>query len=196
MQDCWYADNRDLVKWGVLLQLADTFEVQRILQVAFYRPNIFGQLVINGKASDLPAEVISQFRDVQKISDISPKVRATVFDLLFEHRATYLHAVLTLLPTFAHERCIVFLDPDTGLEPKKPGLEHVLDTEARAIWDGMKNGDVFVFYQHKTNRNGRSWIEPKRIQLANAIGVQLAKILVAHAPEIANDVVLFFTQKT
>jgi hypothetical protein len=49
MRDRWYADNRDLIKWGVLLRLAGSFEPRRILQLGFYRPSEFGQLVIDGQ---------------------------------------------------------------------------------------------------------------------------------------------------
>ncbi len=195
MQDRWYADNRDLVKWGVLLRLAEAFEVSRILQLAFYRPSAFGQIVIDGQAQELPAEAIAHFRDLRTIGGIRSRVSVTVFDPVFEDRYVYLKAVLDLLLVFARERCIVFLDPDKGLEPQKPGLEHVRDAEAREIWDGMKKDDVFVFYQHQTNRSGQPWVEPKRDQLANALGVQGAAIRVAHSPEIANDVVFFFTQR-
>jgi hypothetical protein len=59
VQDRWYADNRDLVKWGVLLRLAETLDARRVLQLAFYRPRDFGQVVIDGQRQDLPAEVIS-----------------------------------------------------------------------------------------------------------------------------------------
>ncbi len=48
MQDRWYGDNRDLIKWGVLLRLAATFEASRILQIVFYRTNTYGKLVIDG----------------------------------------------------------------------------------------------------------------------------------------------------
>lgn len=195
MQDRWYSDNRDLVKWSILLQLAETFEVLRVLQLAFYRPSTFGQIVIDGQTKDLRAEVITYFRDLRRVGGISSNVRVTVFDAVFEDRAAYIKAVIAFLSAFSRERCIVFLDPDTGLESQNPGLEHVLDVEAQAIWDNMKNGDLFVFYQHKTNRAGRPWIEPKRAQLAKALGVQSDTIRVANATEIANDVVFFFTQR-
>jgi len=38
MRDKWYADNRDLVKWGVLLTLAERHAAKHILQVLYYRP--------------------------------------------------------------------------------------------------------------------------------------------------------------
>ena len=55
MPDCWYADNRDLIKWGVLLQLARALQAARILHLAFYRPSEFGQIVIDGHIGTLGA---------------------------------------------------------------------------------------------------------------------------------------------
>jgi hypothetical protein len=80
MRDRWYADNRDLIKWGVLLRLAGSFDAPRILQLAFYRPSEFGQLVIDGEAHNIPEEVIAHFRNLRTIGSISSEVRVTVFD--------------------------------------------------------------------------------------------------------------------
>jgi hypothetical protein len=195
MRDKWYADNRDLIKWGVLLRLAGIYKAARILQLAFYRPSEFGQLVIDGQQHAIPEEVIAHFRNLRTIGSIGSKVRVTVFDPVFQDRPTHQQAVLALLPAFGQERCIVFLDPDTGLEPRDPTLDHVLADEARAIWDAMKSGDVFAFYQHQTNRAGQPWIEPKQKQLAGALGVPIQQIKIASGNEIAQDVVFFYTQK-
>lgn len=122
-------------------------------------------------------------------------MRVTVFDPVFQDRAVHQQPVLAFLPAFAQERCIVFLDPDTGLEPRNPTLDHVLGSEAQAIWDVMKSGDVFAFYQHQTNRAGQPWIEPKRLQLAQAIGVPEQALKIASGPDIAQDVVFFYVEK-
>jgi hypothetical protein len=37
MRDKWYVDNRDLVKWGILLRLAERYAAKHILQVLYYR---------------------------------------------------------------------------------------------------------------------------------------------------------------
>jgi hypothetical protein len=195
VRDIWYADNRDLLKWGVLLGLAGHFDAARILQLAFYRPGEFGRLMIDGQHQDIPEEVIAHFRNLRTIGNLGSKVRVTVFDPPFRDRAAHLQAVLALLPAFVQERCIVFLDPDTGLEPRMPSLEHVLASEARAIWDAMKAGDVFAFYQHQTNRAGQPWIETKQAQLADALGMPTDAIKIASGPTIAQDVVLFYTQR-
>ena len=195
VRDVWYADNCDLVKWGVLFTLASTLKADRVLHLAFYRPGEFGGLVIDGQEHNIPDEVVAHFRNLRTIGSIGSKVRVTVFDPLFQDRVAHLGAVLALLPAFAQERCIVFLDPDTGLEPRTPSLDHVLCSEARAIWDAMKVGDVFAFYQHQTNRAGQPWIEPKRIQLADALGVSAGAIKTASGPKIAEDVVFYYAQE-
>ncbi len=193
MKDCWYADNRDLIKWGVLLHLANDFEARRVLQLAYYRPSVFGTLDIGGVVKNIPPEVIAHFRDIQRIGGINSKVRVTVFDPIFDDRAKYLNQIKEFISAFSSERCIVFLDPDTGLEPQNnPGFEHVLDAEANDIWNTMKKDDVFVIYQHRIRI--QNWIRYKKTQLATALGVVRNVIQVAKEPN-ADDIVLFFTQK-
>jgi hypothetical protein len=103
---------------------------------------------------------------------------------------------LSYVASFSQERCVVFLDPDTGLEPNGVGnAKHVLESEALAFWDALPQESVFVFYQHETNKAGKPWIEDKRAQLAGAIGVPIEKLGVASGPKIAKDVVFFYASK-
>jgi hypothetical protein len=114
---------------------------------------------------------------------------------LFEKRADYLESFKRFLSAFRHEKCVVFLDPDIGLEPQKPSLGHVLKSEAKAIWKAIRSGDLYVFYQHQTNRAGQPWIESKRSQLEGALELPNNSIEIAHGPQIAHDVVFFYKQK-
>ena len=209
MRDIWYADKRDLIKWTTLYHLAHIFKGSLILQIAFYRKEKqFGKVIIDGQEKEIPKEVISHFRDIHKIRDIKFQVPVKIFDQSFEykkeevkHRHNYLLSAIELLGSYRKEKLIVFLDPDTGLQPEqtksktRPKLEHVLEEEVKKIWDALKPEDVFVLYQHQTNRNGKSWIEPKKIQLANAIGLSGNAVKLAHGPEVAKDVVFFYAQK-
>ena len=210
MQDIWYADKRDLVKWATLYHLAHIFKGSLILQIAFYRKEKqFGKVIIDGQAKEIPKEVISHFRDIHKIKDIKFQVQVKVFDLILEDREKktikfrhdYLSAVIELLLGHRKEKLIVFLDPDTGLQPMqtksktKPKPEHVSEEEVKKIWDALKPEDVFVLYQHQTNRNGESWIKPKKIQFATAVGLSENAVKLAYGPEVAKDVVFFYAQK-
>lgn len=197
MRDIWYGDGRDLIKWGVLLRLARAYRAGAVLQVAYYRPSEFGRLMIDGQEHDIPREVIGHFRDLSAIRSIASEVRVTVFDDPFEDRATYQKALLGFLAALPQERRIVFLDPDTGLEPSTstPTLKHVLRSEVRAVWDAMKVGDVLAVYQHQTNRSGQAWTDPKRAQLAEALNLPKNMVKVGSGPAIARDVVLFYAQR-
>ena len=201
VQDSWYGDNRDLIKWGVLLRLAELFKAERILQLAFNpRDMEFGRLVIGGQEHDIPQEVIAHFRNLRAIGGVTRKVRVTVFDPPFqiEKRVSHLHAARAFLSAFSQERCIVFLDPDTGLEraPKKARrLKYVVWPEAQAIWDKMKPGDVFAFYQHRPRVPGADWFEPRRRQLAEALRVLPQAVKIAIAPSIARDVIISYMER-
>lgn len=107
----------------------------------------------------------------------------------------YLSEALKFIKQFQDSNAVVFLDPDTGLEPKGHGLQHVLESEAKIIYDNLMKGDVFVFYQHQTNRNGRPWIEPKREQLARALNIDLNNLKIAYGQLIARDVAFYYCTK-
>jgi hypothetical protein len=196
MRDIWYGDQRDLVKWGALLHLAHDIEAVRILQVAYYRTSNFGRLIIDGQERDIPEEAIAHFRNLRTIGGLDSKLRITVFDPIFQDRVAHQRALLALLSSFEQERYILLLDPDTGLEPANPSLEHVLETEVREIWPSLKRFDMLALYQHQTNMAGKPWVEPKRSQLANALRVPIEAIKIASAPKVARDVVLFYLQKS
>jgi hypothetical protein len=55
---------------------------------------------------------------LRTIGSLSSRVRVTLFDPVFQDRMTHLKAILAFLPAFRQERCIVFLDPDIGLESR------------------------------------------------------------------------------
>ena len=195
MKDKWYADNRDLVKWSVLFHLARQYSATRIIQVAYYRPDTYADILIDGKPHSIPDEVLNHFRSITNVKGIKCSVSIDVYDTTFKNRQEYLQGALEYIRSFGGARIIVFLDPDTGLEPAKPSAEHVLRDEANAIWHGMKYGDIMVFYQHQTNRNGTPWIEPKKSELATALDVKTADIKIASGPSIARDVVFYYIQK-
>ena len=197
MKDIWYADKRDLVKWSVLLRLAEINQMERILQIAYYRGSRFDDIQIDGRNHKIPNAVLQHFRRIQSIRKLNTKVRISIFDENFENRVEYHNKVINYLAKYKNFKCTVFLDPDTGLQPPngRAGLQHVLNGEVQTIWHSLKKDDILVFYQHQTNRNGQPWIEPKRDQLANAIRVDKQLVKIANSVEIAHDVAFYYLQK-
>jgi hypothetical protein len=195
MRNIWYGDNRDLVKWSVLLYVAEQYSADRILQIAYFREGDFEKVEIDGTIQNIPAEVKAHFRDIRKINELASEVKISVFDMILADRLQYIEKACEFISLFNQERCIVFLDPDTGLEPERPSLNHVLEKEAKVFWDILKPLDVFLLYQHQTNRSGVPWEEAKRIQFARAIGVPQDIIKIARGTQVARDVAFFYTQK-
>jgi hypothetical protein len=200
MRNQWYGDKRDIIKWGVLLELARRYRSEHILQVLYYRPSSFGPLNINGELCVVPEAVLHHFRRVTAVSAIECNARVELIDELFEARAPYLNLVLRRIHARPALSGIVFLDPDTGLAPaankrRKLGLQHVLETELKAIWTELRKDDLLVFYQHQTNRKGAPWISDKKAQFERAIGLSNGAAQTAKAPSIAKDVVFFFVRK-
>ena len=197
MKDQWYADNRDLVKWSVLHHLALKEGAGTILQIAYYRPTEWSGVVIDGQLKPLPEPIIAHFRDVRSAASISGRYNIRVlFDELCDH-AEYLNLVFANIQELpAEPPCIVFLDPDTGLEPQgRTTLKHVREADLRAIWNALHPGHTLVFYQHQTNMAGRPWIEEKQRQFERACGLAEGAAKLACGPEIAGDVVFFFAKK-
>ncbi len=195
MRDKYYADNRDLVKWGVLLTLAERHAAKHILQVLYYRQTEWAQLDLNGEPISLPAAVVRHFRQATAVAAIEASAPVDVLADAFVDRAEYHRAVVDRIRNRPATPGIVFLDPDTGLEPETPSLDHILDSEVATVWAELKAGDVLVFYQHQTNRNGQPWIAPKKEQFERAIGLPPGSAKLAKSEKIARDVVFFYCQK-
>lgn len=198
MKDKWYGDNRDLVKWGVLVELANQHGVSKIVQVAYYRPEARPEIEIDGSEYPIPDAVAGHFpRDVMDIDRLSrsSRVHIKVLNSTFSNRRdTYMKEVQAALGELASPDlpCIIFLDPDKGLERKKPSLEHVLKSELKQVWEAMRGNDLLVFYQHKPHEN--NWIELRRGQFAKALDLPIEAAKIAHS-KAATDVVFFFVKK-
>ena len=195
MKDIWYGDNRDLIKWSVLLHLVRKYNAKKILQIAYYRKSDFKSFEMDGVNHRIPEEIINHFRRIKNIETLKLEVPIHVFNNVLNDRRVYVEESLKFIKLFQDSNTVVFLDPDTGLAPRRPGPQHVLESEAKTIYNNLIKGDVFVFYQHQTNRNGRPWIEPKREQLARALNIDSKNLKTAYSQLIARDVAFYYCTK-
>ena len=151
---------------------------------------------VDSEQLPIPHSVIDHFRNLRHIVKLKAGPPVRVFAKSFEDRGAYMSGLLGWLRRRRNRRRVVFLDPDTGLEPtRNPDHAHVLESEVRKIWEIMAPGEILALYQHQTNRRGEPWIEPKRVQFERALGLPKGAAKLARAPSIARDVVLFFAMK-
>ncbi|MFC1871939.1 hypothetical protein ACFLYF_06065 [Chloroflexota bacterium] len=196
LKDSYYADNRDLIKWGGIIHLCNTSGIKHIIQVAYFRESSWLKLLFDGEIEDIPKEVIEHFRDIDDIKRLGKKLGITIDIVKDEfsksNRGEYTKDICQRIQEQA-QRQIVFLDPDTGLAPQKATAEHVTREEISLIWQYLKRGDYLVLYQH--NPHIEDWENIRRIEFAQACNTEEEKISTWKASEKFNDVVLFFCVK-
>jgi hypothetical protein len=120
MQGLWYGDRRDRVKWGALAHLAGRYRLASILQVAYYRDG-FGRLLKTDTGEHAISESVwKHFADLAAIERLSEalgvEVRVHVEPFDPRKRDEYLTGVLCAAEKRRRPR-LLFLDPDTGIEP-------------------------------------------------------------------------------
>lgn len=208
MLDKWYADDRDLVKWASLVHLAQSHGIHTILQVAFYRPAPAQPVVLHVDGSEVPfpTEILAHFRDLDDVRRLASRtgLRIDIFKEPFcgvegfpsraaAVRKRYFSLLTARIREYGPARLIAFLDPDTGIEPRRADWRHVTTSEIGSVYETLKPGDFLVLYQHARRRSG--WLATTRAQFADAIGPQHARPRTLRAPDLAQDVALFAVEK-
>jgi len=194
----WYGDPRDLVKWAVLLHIADRFSCNHILQVLYLQSTKWGKIRIGDSEISLNQAVIDHFRSPSNVSNLDCNVVIeTLHEKELRDHGEYLQFVLNRISQRTKHPSVIFLDPDTGLEPSKskPRLEHVRAIDLQKIWDRCVSGDVLVLYQHAFR--SKNWLEEKKRQFEEVLGLSSDKVEYGYAPEFkgAKDVAFLFAHK-
>ncbi len=120
MQDRWYSDDRDIVKWATLMHLARTYEIESIVQVVFLQPGPDRRnfrLRSGRRCFAIAPEIWEHFpRDVARIRDLAVLTGITIRVLndpfCDGNRAEYVGRLSKQIREAGTERQIVFLDPD------------------------------------------------------------------------------------
>jgi hypothetical protein len=195
MQERWFADNRDLVKWATLLHIAREQSIRTIVQVPYLRSEAQMPSVRVGDADvSIDPTVWRFFRDVRRIEELGVTagitIRVIAEPFISRARAAYVEHVFRAIADATHP-LLVFLDPDTGLEPQQVGAAHTTTQEVRDSWTALAAGDWLALYQHA--RRTKTWIEDVRTQFADACDG--ANVTVARSADVGTDVAFFAARK-
>ena len=193
MKDTWYADHRDLVKWGTLAHLAEKHSLAVIVQVAYLRPGTRAVLLSGKNEVPISPAVWSFFRNVTAVVSLGDLLhrRVVVIDAPFipRRRRQYRQAVVESVRGVACSK-IVLLDPDTGIAPAKPSGKHVTAEDIAAVWEILQPGDWIAVYQHRSR--SKTWKEDARDRFAAVCGNNVEQY---SAPKIAADVLFLAKRK-
>ena len=195
MRDQWYGDNRDLVKWSVLVHLARREAVSAILHVAMSRPGPASAPLATAQGKvDPPPEVFRHFRDLDDIQRLAVATGLSIEVVTepFTDRIAYFGRVCERVRAPRGGLLLVLLDPDVGLAPEIHGPEHVTSTEVAAVFAALRPGDLLVCYQHA--RKQKDWRGRARRAFANAPGLPSFEVEVLQS-DVARDVLLLAVKK-
>jgi hypothetical protein len=199
----WYADSRDLIKWGVLLHLAKSSNSERIIQVAYlrqdaFRPVIERQNEQQNEEIQLPEIVWAHFRNLRHIERLAKAARLEIvlIDTPYQPvtRSEYSKTVISEYRTRPKKPTVVFLDPDTGIAEKCAKPEHVSSKEVSDIWKALEPSDWLVLYQH--SHHHKDWLSIKRDEFIRAIASRPEHVEVFRAIKGAKDVAFLCAQKS
>jgi hypothetical protein len=195
VKERWFADDRDLVKWSALLHFARAHALTRIIQVAYARADERPQVTIGEQTVAVDDAVWTFFRDLQRIRHLGATVGIPieVIDDTFDpkNRAAYQQRMVDALAANRDGAVLLFLDPDTGLQPMKASAEHAARQEVQTCWHHLDAGDWLAIYQHA--RHDKSWLEDVRRELSALCDG--APIDLVRSADIGKDVALLFARK-
>ena len=197
MREKWYGDQRDLVKWSTLLELAHTAHVQKMLQVTCLVPDGFKKMkddhaiLTKEFGSDVADVVWRHFRTLDDVVKLGREVDVEVVVVPDEYpnyiggRDSYFESVAKKWLKPDRGPLIVFLDPDTGLGRDRT---HVSPEQLLTVKRAMKPGDWLVFYQHAPlfEKDG-DWREDRLRGFAEALDVPVDAVT-RRLSDVAKDV--------
>jgi hypothetical protein len=195
MREIWYSDNRDLVKWGVLVTLARANSLQTIVQVPYWRSERKRpHFSFKQKRAPIPDEVWTFFRDLKQIERLGDqcgsKIKVIRDQFTHTNRKRYSDSLIQQLKPCTRP-LLLFLDPDTGLEPNHRKVTHTSEEEIRDAWAALHARDWLVFYQHA--RRDKGWVASASAQLSKLC--DQAKVNVARSESVGKDVAFLCVEK-
>lgn len=208
MNEKFFGDKCDLVKWSVLLHLADPDKRPLIIQVCFRTKYEFPEkdISVDGKPCiSVHDDVMRHFRSLRSVERMPRNgVEVRVFCHCIEPRENYVAKAISFIGTCSNEPCfankgrIVLLDPDTGLAPNGGcTLRHITRDDIQRVWKELtRKDDILVVYQHRPQRCRRDdWRRDGEEPFTEAINDRSVEIHRAESREIAPDVAFFYVRR-
>jgi hypothetical protein len=195
MRERWFADDRDLVKWATLMTLAEQHALRSITQVAYRRADdTQPAFEIDGVQHRIPSAVWTFFRDLSRIRSLGAEAGCAVDvveePFVWNRRREYIDAVLRHLSRAPRPR-LLFLDPDTGLQPGSASAEHTTRAEVTTYWGALDRDEWIVLYQHA--RRTRTWIDDVEAELRTLCSD--GPVTRSRSREVGKDVVFYALRK-
>ncbi|MCU0612473.1 MAG: hypothetical protein MUE60_11875 [Candidatus Eisenbacteria bacterium] len=195
MRHEWYGDNRDLLKWATLVRLARE-NGAAVLWIWLLTDNETRFEFAEPDGADFPEEVIEHFRDLDDIDRLAARAGIEISHYRRPYQgdsiAWFDDVIAGVRAWFrsSPDPIILFLDPDTGLEPESGSTraKHIRPGRIAELFGILRPGDTLVLYQHRWR--DKEWKNITTQRLAEALGCTPKELQVFYSP-VAADVALF-----
>jgi hypothetical protein len=177
MNERYYADDRDLVKWSAVLHAAKEARICEVFYVAMYthdsRNAPWVRIRCGATTFDVHGCVWQHFRspdDVKRLSRTAGiKLRMITERFSAQSRDTYFDNAASWIGSFKGRK-LVLVDPDTGVSEQgsRASRTHVTTQDLSVLWARLQPRDVLLVYQH-TWRD-RDWIDRAAARLQRIVG--------------------------
>jgi hypothetical protein len=154
MRKQWFGDSRDYVKWNYTF--TESLPSQTVVYLAMARPDELGK--------SLHPEVRKFFDQYKDLGLVEKLFDGRFFSLLSEYqkakRILYFDGAESLIKQGQEQgHVVVFVDPDTGIEPRSGGdNKHLSIADLERLAKLMRNGDKVIVYQHAPIMRSKTWI--------------------------------------
>ena len=184
MKNNFFADKHDFFKWDLLLtMMEDIPELVRLTYVPMLTPDDRGGDARHTAVGNRHTELFEFFDECLKQDRRNIKKLRTFFReqgheytpyrdcSYFQHedRTTYFEEI----PNSALTQALVFLDPDTGLEPRTRPADadkYVCYADLPGIFRRMDGSSVLIVYQHFTHRKWEEVVPDKCRRITHKLG--------------------------
>ena len=192
MRRQWFGDNRDYVKWSCIR--AEATDALAVVYGPMLREDSHSGERLDPK--------VKQFFDKPKNFSVISELFPAGFSYLphtyeVDNSDRYFDRFEELITDAQQEsKVLVFLDPDTGIQPRKskPGNAHLLESDMKRVCQQLRAGEKLVVYQHASREAGWREVRSKDLMaLAATMGTCLGEPY--HEEKTAKDVCFFVFTK-
>ncbi len=187
----WVGDARDYVKWDCVFEHAEG-------RFVFYLPMLRSASEPRCRHPQVQ-EHFDRQKELDQFAGLFPG-RFAVFKSPHEEYSTriassyFLHAARELKAVQLSHSVLVFIDPDTGVEPAGGAKdEHLRIADLRMTWNALQVGDRLIVYQHASRST--DWRRRLKNRVAECLNIEIASEPYFNT-ELAKDVCFLVLEKS
>jgi hypothetical protein len=167
----WVGDSRDYVKWDCVYQNGKDYFI-------FYIPML--RTKVDSSCVNLNVQSFFDSRKrLDQFGELFPG-RFEVFvhegDYSWHIADDYFRSAVTRIEELPRDRnLLVFIDPDTGIEPKSGAKdEHLRERDLQSVWRALRPKDKLIVYQHAARNS--DWQDRLRRRASTILELEYSRI--------------------